>query len=332
MKQIAQLSDQDRSDLFAETGRAKGITAAAAEKDFWICWVLMHIFEHVKLKTILRFKGGTSLSKCFGLIERFSEDIDLILDWNEVTAEDPEQQRSKTQQNKLNKQINNDAQYYIRETILPALNNSMNGLAGLEIDENDGHTINVHYPTVHKDGYLRNEIRLEIGPLAHMLPFGSYDITSYAAEVFPKQFEQAQMVVDAIVPERTLWEKITILHAEAHRPTDKPQADRYSRHYYDVYRMLGTEIEREVLKNLDLLAEVVAFKQKFYPSAWARYDLAELATLKLSPEAHVRESLKKDYTEMQEMIFGESPDFETMMNEIAEFELRLNTLPSNKLN
>ena len=222
MKKIAQLSAKDRSELFVETARSKGLTAAAAEKDFWICWVLLNIFEHPQLAQVLRFKGGTSLSKCFNLIERFSEDIDLILDWSVVTAEDPEADRSKTKQSKLNKQINIDAQQYIQETILPALDVSMGGVCELLIEDAAKHIIKVWHPAEHNDGYLRNEILLEIGPLANMLPFGTYPIKPYAAEIFPDLFETSQIMVEAIVAQRTFWEKITILHAEAHRPDNKP--------------------------------------------------------------------------------------------------------------
>ena len=98
MKEIADLNAQDRSELFNETARIKGIIPAAVEKDFWICWVLMRIYTHPRLSELLRFKGGTSLSKCFGVIERFSEDIDLILDWKALTQTDPTQERSNTQQ------------------------------------------------------------------------------------------------------------------------------------------------------------------------------------------------------------------------------------------
>jgi len=329
MKKVAKLSARDRADLFSETARGKGITAAAAEKDFWICWVLLCIFEHPLLNKVLRFKGGTSLSKCFNLIERFSEDIDLILDWSAVTGEDPQATRTKAQQTKLNKQINIDAQQYIQETILPALKDNMGEVCELVIDDADKHTIKVRYPAEHNDQYLRNEILLEIGPLANMLPFGTYSITPYAAEVFPHLFETPQAKVDAIVAHRTFWEKITILHAEAHRPEEKPQPSRYSRHYYDIYRMLGSHVEQIALENLTLFDDVVAFKKKFYYVKWVRYDLATLSTLKLTPTAVVKASLKKDYAEMRDMIFGEYVDFDVMMDDIAEFEKRLNALERN---
>lgn len=329
MKKIAQLGATERSDLFSETARVTGITAAAAEKDFWICWVLLCIFEDPRLSRVLRFKGGTSLSKCFGLIERFSEDIDLILDWSEVTDENPQADRSKTKQGKLNKQINIDGQDYIRETIFPILSDKMGGICELEIDNKDQHTIKVKHPAVYSDRYLRDEIKLEIGPLANMLPFGTYPLKPYAAEVFPNLFETLEIKVDAIVAHRTFWEKVTILHAEAYRPSDKPQPKRYSRHYYDIYQMLNSNVVEDAVADLNLLEDVVAFNQKFYPSAWSRYDLAKLPTLKLIPNAVVNANLKKDYAAMQDMIFGEYVNFDVMMDKIAEFQERLNTMKKN---
>ena len=121
MKTLALRPAAERREVFSATATAMLITPAAAEKDFWLCWVLMQLFEVPELAAYLRFKGGTCLSKCFNLIQRFSEDIDLILDWTQVTKIDPLGQRTKTQQDKLNQQINSQSQVFIAQTILPAL-------------------------------------------------------------------------------------------------------------------------------------------------------------------------------------------------------------------
>ena len=138
MKLVAQLNEKSRRELFSETANAMSITAAAAEKDFWICWVLLHVFEDEELSRYLRFKGGTSLSKCYNSIERFSEDIDLILDWTSLTEEDPTAEgRSKTKQRKLNQDINEQAQAHIAEVLLPRLNELMGEGCQLEVDAED---------------------------------------------------------------------------------------------------------------------------------------------------------------------------------------------------
>lgn len=314
MKKVAALSKKDKAELFQATAEKMAITPAAAEKDFWITWVLTTVFEDAEFSQQLRFKGGTSLSKCYGAIERFSEDIDLILSWSELTEDSPTADRSKTQQLKLNKNINESAQVFIRETILPKLNQIMDGICTAELDTNDPHSINVHYPAVFAAGYLRPQVKLEIGPLAAMLPMEHKIISSYAAQYFPQVFSEPETSVPTIKAERTFWEKLTILHAEAHRPADKQLPVRYARHYYDVYQLEKAGIAEQAIQNIQLLEEVVTFKQKFYPAGWASYESATQKELRLLPSEHHQNALEKDYQAMKEMIFGEKPEF----NEIIQ--------------
>jgi hypothetical protein len=326
MKAVSQLSEQERKELFSETATAMGVTAAAAEKDFWICWVLLHVFEDAQLNQYLRFKGGTSLSKCYNAIERFSEDIDLILDWTQLTQEDPTDTRSKTKQGKLNQSINEQAQNYIADTLLPRLIELMADTCELEIDSEDPHTINITYPKAFSSEYLRPQVRLEIGPLAAMLPMEWCEVQPYAVEYFPDVFEQTNVSVPTIVVARTFWEKLTILHAEAHRPSDKTLPSRYARHYYDVYKLIETGLYKAAIDQPDLLAEVVVFKQKFYPSGWANYSTATLMGLVLQPSEQHMATLKEDYEQMQEMLFGDKPSFDDILAALIELESEVHAL------
>ena len=124
MDKVALLSDRARNELFLETAAAMKTTPAIAEKDFWVVWVLYRLFFDASLNPILQFKGGTSLSKAFGVIGRFSEDIDLVLDWREVTRENPEAERSRNQQNKFNEEMNRQAKSYIAKKLLPQISNT----------------------------------------------------------------------------------------------------------------------------------------------------------------------------------------------------------------
>ncbi len=144
--------------------------------------------------------------------------------------------------------------------------------------------------------------------------------------MLPGAFEQAKFTVRAIKAERTFWEKITILHHEAHRPQGNSQPGGYSRHYYDVCRMAGSDVKDAAFADLDLLAAVVAFKDKFYHRGWARYDLAKPGTMKLTPPGHVMDQVEADYEEMQFMIFGERPAFGDMIAEIRTLEDAINSL------
>jgi len=152
------------------------------------------------------------------------------------------------------------------------------------------------------------------------LPNDAYEIVPYAAEEFPEVFETVGARVQAVKADRTFWEKATILHQEAHRLPEKPSPARYSRHYYDLDRMAHSSVRHQALKDLDLLNDVVLFKQKFYPCAWARYDLATPGTMKLVPAEGQLDSLAGDYKRMQVMIFGEAPSFEEIIKTLSELE------------
>lgn len=325
MQRVARFDAGQRAELFKETAARMGTTPAVVEKDFWVSWVLGCLFSDSELSRLLIFKGGTSLSKAYRLIERFSEDIDLILDWRAVCNEDPMAERSRSQQERLNKAIEEQSTAYISGELLDRVRKAQEDLCECSVEAEDPHVINLRYPAAFPDDYLRPEIRLEIGPLAAWMPHEVRSIGSYAAEAFPALFKQQDVAVRVIRAERTFWEKATILHHEANRPESRPQPARYSRHYYDLARMASAPVRASALNDLDLLADVVAFKQRFYPRGWARYDLAKPGSLRLVPQGHVLAAVEADYRAMQNMIFGKAPRFAELMDVLADLEHDINT-------
>lgn len=326
MDKVAQLSQRERSELFSETATAMRTTPAIVEKDFWVVWVLGRIFANTELARILKFKGGTSLSKVFGLIGRFSEDIDLILDWQEVTQDNPLAVRSKNKQNAFNEATNAQAVKHIESVILPQVQQTIGDLCTCSIDAENKHAINVRYPAAFGDGYLRPEILLEIGPLASWLPSGVFSMQPYAAQYFPRVFAHPTCEVPTILAERTFWEKATILHQEAHRDLQKAMPPRYSRHYYDLAKLAQSAVKNNALADLEILAAVVAFKQKFYPSGWAQYESAKPPTLKLIPSEPRLSELSKDYQAMQNMIFDQHLTFNQVIEILQALEGEINAL------
>lgn len=129
-----------------------------------------------------------------------------------------------------------------------------------------------------------------------------------------------------MLPERTFWEKATILHHEAHRPENSVMPSRYSRHYYDLYRLAHSDVKEKAFLKVALLQKVVDFKKKFYPRGWAKYDEAKPGTFRLNPPAHSKKKLESDYKTMKEMIYGDYPDFETLMQYIEQLENEINAL------
>jgi len=327
VRSFARRSEQERRELFRATAQALQVHEAIIEKDFWVCWVLDYLFQSSRWKDRMAFKGGTSLSKAYHAIERFSEDIDLILDWRMLgySADEPWQERSATRQNEFNKEANQKCAAFLTSEFVPALSQSLKELAAAEIGiEAKQQDVLIQYPHSFSLSAILPQIKLEIGPLAAWTPNEEKEIRPYAAEKFPHLFSQSSTVVSTVVAERTFWEKATILHQEAHRPPASRLPPRYSRHYYDVYRLSRSTIRDKALAQLDLLQDVVDFKMKFYRSAWAKYEEARPGSLRLSPPAERVADLRKDYQSMRPMLFGTIPRFEDILAELAALEKTVN--------
>jgi len=301
MRKIACLPDDDRRELFRNTADKMGLNDAIVEKDFWVCFTLDYLFHRCPWKDSITFKGGTSLSKAFNLISRFSEDIDLILDWRVLGYGklEPWEKRSNTKQDAFNKEANNRAEIFLAEQFCPTIKKELSLElrcdANIYIDENDKQTVIFAYPNLFTNPSTLQVIRLEIGALAAWTPAKLASIEPYTAVYYPKIFEQKNTEILTVSPERTFWEKATILHHEANRPEHLDMPQRYSRHYYDLYRMAQTPVKDVAFSHINLLKTVVDFKMKFYPRAWAKYPEAIPGTLKLIPPEYRFPALISDY-------------------------------------
>ncbi len=338
MNKVAQLKPSARAEIFAETANRRGLPEALVEKDFWVCWMLAQIFSIQQLKACLLFKGGTSLSKVFSLIERFSEDIDLAVDYTMLGftgARDPlASHLSRTKQTVLLGEMLGSCQRYIAGEFLEHLRTRCTEVLGAEgswrlaVDEQDPNVVHFFYPPAVQAqvAYIAPRVTLELGTHAEFIPRGEFVIRAFAAAEFPALFEQTAVPVTSLLAKRTFWEKATILHAEFHRPAEKSLPSRYSRHYYDVAMMAARSVKQEAFGDLDLLAAVVKHKQTFYSSAWAQYPLAVPGTFKLAPPESRIQALRQDYRDMIVMIFGEPPPFQQIIEELAALERELNAL------
>ena len=332
MYSIAKLSEQDKRILFRNTAQKTGLNEAIVEKDFWVCIMLDYLFHRSQWKDAFTFKGGTSLSKCYGLINRFSEDIDLILDWRVLGygINEPWEARSNTKQDHFNKEANARAERWLAEILLPTLRTDWADILGTApdffIEFNDPQTICFRYPCIYQTDSILQILRLEIGALAAWTPAVEKSVRPYAAEHYPKAFEQAETTILTAAAERTFWEKVTILHHEANRPAQLAMPMRYSRHYYDLFCIAHSANKQAAFDDLALLQKVVEFKMKFYPRSWAQYEAAKPGSLRLCPPIERFDALRKDYEVMQGMMFGASPSFQELMDYIKQLENELNNL------
>lgn len=344
MDKVALLPADDRAALFGETAAGRGVADTIIEKDFWVCWSLKRLFGLPKGTTAsLVFKGGTSLSKAFGAIHRFSEDIDLSFDRAELgyTGDrDPEKEGiSKKQAARLIDDLVGDVERHIAEKLLPALRAAIveqlgeptNSEWSLEIDDGDAQTVNFHYPTAlpaaEYEGmaYITPRVKFELGPRGDPWPTEEKIIRSYAADDYPDFFEEPDTSVTVLSARRTFWEKATALHAEAHRPAESPTPQYFSRHYYDLGMLLDTTEGQAAASDFDLLAQVAKHKTTFFRSGWASYDTARPGTLRLMPNEARMKDLRVDYRVMAPMIFDETPpSFDDILAKIATLQEKIN--------
>jgi hypothetical protein len=339
MDKWAQATSKDREALFIETAAKKSISPEIVEKDFWVCWTLLQVSRLAGLPKII-FKGGTSLSKAFDIIKRFSEDIDLVINRHELGFNDdtdPANQEATNLRNRTIDQLKATCFGVIEKGFLPKMRSQMISVIAsdgwdlaMDINALEPDTIDFHYPKGLPDpevsGYIRRAVRLELGCRGDQIPCEETTVTSYAAELNPSLFSIPQAPVIVISPERTFWEKATILHREYYRAeAGKDLTERVFRHYHDLVMISEHERGAAALTTQShLLDEVVAHKQHFFREGAARYELAKKNTLKLVPSRVLEENLRKDYDKMKEMYFGSEPDFDAVMDAIRKLEKKIN--------
>lgn len=343
MDKVARLPARDRAALFGETAADRGVANTIIEKDFWVCWTLRRIFSLPPGEAAsLVFKGGTSLSKAYDAIRRFSEDIDLSFDRAELGysgPRDPEQPGlGKNKAAALIDQLVADVETHIADRLLPALQSEFvrqlgepAGAWSLTIDPDDAQTVNFRYPPAFAGpeyagmSYITPRVKLELGARGDPWPTEEKVVRPYAAEEYPDFFEEANTKVVVLSARRTFWEKATALHAEAHRPPGSPTSQYFSRHFYDLAMLLGTAEGEAASRDFALLLQVAHHKSVFFRSAWASYDTAKPGTLRLLPgEARISD-LRADYRAMAPMMFDQLPPaFDDILDRIGRFEADVN--------
>ena len=335
------LPEQDRRDILEAAAARLDTLPSYVEKDFWVCLVLDTLFNRrPEGHPRLLFKGGTSLSKAFGLIERFSEDIDLVVFRDGLGFEgerDPTiaSQLSNKKRAALFGELRAACSGYIHGALRTALASRIDELptsCQIVPDEGDvdGQTLFIEYPTLFPSGdvtYVAPRVKIEAGARSALDPSQHCTVTPYIADEFP-DWSFTVEGIRVIAPERTYWEKLLILHGaycgyrDAGRlPTDK---DRISRHYYDVAVITATEVGRSALADIDLLGAVrnhnlVAFRQ-----AWKRFEEAVPGSVRLVPQGELRKVIEQDYRAMQGMILGETPDFGWITDQLRQAEAAIN--------
>lgn len=324
------IPEQTKINAYIQIAEKTGMASYAVEKDWWVVQTLAIVFE-MEVSTHLVFKGGTSLSKAWRLIDRFSEDIDLAVD---RTFFGFKGELSKKERTKLRKATSR----YISEIFYPALQFKFQerGLIDVkfkiiepESSDQDPRIIELYYPNViESPGYIQPKIQLEIGCRSLREPFSVQTFSSLIDEHYPDtKFAQSAINIPTVNPERTFLEKIFLLHEEFQRPPEKIRVNRLSRHLFDVYQLSKTDFAKSAIINKDLYETIVKHRYIFTRLGGVNYNLHQPQTINPIPNYELIDAWKSDYKTMQEqMIYGESPSFDEMIEAIQNFVTQINQL------
>lgn len=332
------LSVEDQRDAIQAVAGAEDLDRepTALEKDLWVCWVLMELFACPGLPQ-MAFKGGTSLSKAFDAIDRFSEDVDITMDCRELIPEvDPfDAALSRKRRDADSKELIAAVGRVATDVVLPHLRDRLRAVTdgnGEVTVEQGGTELHVAYPSVltERHGYYLEHVKVEFGGRNMTEPHQRHTLTPYLRQAYGGRFSFPTAQVDVLAPQRTFWEKFTLAHAESNKPVFRGDAGRLSRHWYDLAMLYQGDIGKSALEDLDLLSDVVKVKKRFYNSATAQYDLCLQGQARLLPDEAGLAGLREDYTKMLEAAMIRQPmEFDDVVAQVRALESDANsrTLP-----
>jgi hypothetical protein len=335
----------DRRGVFLTAANRLGTTIQNVEKDFWVCWALDALFNGLPVGgPRLLFKGGTSLSKAFGLISRFSEDIDITVFRQDIgqpaSIEELESLNTRKRRARLDA-IRHACQSYIGGPLIENLARIVEQSAGkagvsqegvrVELDEADEgrQSLLFRYPSVAEISgeYVRPAVKIESGAKSALDPHQPTSITPYIAADVPDLDLRVERVT-TVIPERTFWDKIVILHGQRRwfeqRGELRHGGQRVSRHYYDVFKLAESKVGKRAIEDISLGVDCARHARMFFFSADFDLEHAVPGTLAICPTAEMKSTLQRDYRAMAGMIFGTVPSFDVVVESLSELEKRLN--------
>jgi len=341
IKNIIAMPSSERREVFDSGARCMSVSGELSpkliEKDFWVCAVLDAMFNNISPEyehdELFLFKGGTSLSKCFNKIDRFSEDIDIVVSRQFLGfsgESDPLSPDGKfDSKNKQRKAIEALA-VACSEYILGDFKRQLEAIfpmANITLDDSDMTTLHVEYPSCYsKKDYIRSAVKIEAGAKSAVIPSAHETVEPYISRLPDLNLNLTISGIHSISPERTFMDKLLILHgwnkgvlSDLSR-LPNPE-NRLSRHYYDVAKLWDSELTTDVLLMEDLFTDVrehnviSGFNRK-----WMETKDVTLQTLDIRPNSDLIKVLKRDYSLMQSMLFGDVPKFDWILETIDSLD------------
>lgn len=324
------LSRKERLEIYQEAHEMLGLSKIIIEKDWWVTSVLRALFA-LPYADNLSFKGGTSLSKCWNLIERFSEDIDIAINREYLGFSG---ELSKTQ---INNRLRRSACSFVREKLQFDLHKQLekNGLNAADfsvkinvtpVTTTDPEIIEIEYQSLFDEiNYIKRKVIVEVSGRSMSEPLQSVKLRSMVDEIFmDEDFTEQPFVVQAVVPERTFLEKIFLLHEELAKERTAIRTERMTRHLYDLVQIMETSIAKRALKDSKLYLSIIEHRRAFVGLEGFNYSTLTPKTINIVPPENIIDFWKSDYEVMREtMIYGDSPDFKTMIKKIKQLNERI---------
>lgn len=330
MPSFLSLPAQEQSQILRAGAAQLNKAANILEKDVWVCWALKQVFS-IPHKHKMCFKGGTSLSKAYEAIDRFSEDIDLTIDYKKLMGEEASETTSRSQAAKLSKTLRIKLTEYLRRVVSPFLKEQVSAefperKIDIRLDES-GENILIDFDTA-LDGpistYVPNTVRLEFGGRNLTDPSTSYHIVPYLKAKY-EDIEFPESDVDVLAIQRTFWEKATAIHVECNRTPPRLPL-RFSRHWADLLKMIEHPLGQTCLNDKEVLQSVIDHKQMFFYIATADYPACASGGLRLVPSGSVLASLEKDYNQMidEKMFYEKTWSFQELIEKVSLLEKLIN--------
>jgi hypothetical protein len=319
-----------RLALIRLAGDRLDVSDMIIEKDFWVCWLLEKLFA---LPIKMAFKGGTSLSKVFGLIKRFSEDIDITVDYLNFKQKLDLTCTSRAQLKKIGDQLKKQLKTYVTGTILPYFQQQ---IAEMDMAKSfavtvsdDGEQLRFYYPSITSEqlDYLRDHVLLEFGVRNSTEPCEKHIITPYLTQVVDHDISLPKPMIDTLSPLRTFWEKATLIHVECHRANLTRTPERLSRHWYDLFMLYNSRVGEQALSRIDILQDVLEHKKAFFNASYANYDNCLNGKFRLTPIEQHQTSLVQDFKRMivAGMFYGDLPPaFDNILESLKSLEKAIN--------
>lgn len=326
-------SDADRAEILATGADVLDRPAPLLEKDIWVVWTLSKLFNAAEVGQHLTFKGGTSLSKAYGVIRRFSEDIDLTVDIRHLLHDlvHPGEliPSNRSQEKKWSNAVKERLPVWISEHAVPLLQRALSEGGGHAELRQEADKLYLHYAPLKKGtGYVQPAVLLEFGARAtgepnQTMPIGCDIADAVQAVAFPT----ATPVVMKI--ERTFWEKATAAHVFCFQ--ERVRGERYARHWYDLACIARSTHAASALTARDIAKAVaqhksVFFREKNRDDIAIDYHIATSGALRLIPGETGILALREDYEAMlgEGLLPRDAPSFDDLMQQCQQLEEQAN--------